>query len=73
MTRAEIQQRALELPAADRQELAEALWESLEAETVPIQDFQKRLLGEWLKALEEHPDEGSPWEDMEKRVWPDAG
>lgn len=72
MTKAEIQQQALELPAAERQELAEALWESLEAEPVQIPHWQRRLLDERLKALEEHPETGSPWEEVKKRVWPDG-
>jgi len=72
MTKAEIQQQALELPTAERQELAEALWESLEAEPVQIPEWQRHLLDERLTAPEEHPEEGSPWEDVEKRVWPEG-
>lgn len=73
MTKSEIQQQALELPADQRQELAAALWESLEAEPPPLPEWQRRLLDERLAALDESPDEGAPWEEVEKRVWPEGG
>jgi putative addiction module component (TIGR02574 family) len=72
MTRVELQQQALELPRAERQELAEALWDSLEAEPIALPEWQRELLDGRLKSLEEHPEAGSPWEDVEKRVWPEG-
>jgi putative addiction module component (TIGR02574 family) len=70
MTRAELQEAALALPAAERQELAEVLWESLEPEQEPLPGWQRRLLDQRLKAFEENPEAGSPWEEVRRRVWP---
>lgn len=73
MTKAEIQQQALELPAEERQDLVEVLWRSLEREPTPLPEWQRLLLDERLAALDELPDEGASWEDVEKRVWPHDG
>jgi putative addiction module component (TIGR02574 family) len=72
MTKAEIQQEAMRLPPEERQELVEALWESLEREPVDLPDWQRRVLDERLAELEANPDEGSSWEQVEARIWPQA-
>jgi len=72
MTKAEIQQTALDLPPRERQELVEVLWESLEAEPAVLPAWQYDLLDERLADLENNPEQGTPWEEVEKRVWPDA-
>jgi putative addiction module component (TIGR02574 family) len=71
MTRSEIQRTALELPVEERQELVEVLWESLESDPGPLPDWQRQLLDERLAALEASPEEGTVWEVVEKRIWPD--
>lgn len=73
MTKAEIQQQALELPPEEREELASALWESLEAEPTALPDWQRRLLDQRLASLDENPEEGAPWDEVEKRIWPEGG
>jgi len=72
MTKTELQQTALKLAPQDRLELAEALWESLEAEPAALPAWQRELLDERLAELAESPEEGAPWEDVEARTWPDA-
>ncbi len=69
MTMTELRQGALQLPTNERLELAEALLESLEASEIPLYAWQRRILDERLDALEGQPEEGAPWEDVEKRVW----
>jgi putative addiction module component (TIGR02574 family) len=71
MTRDDIQRTALKLPPEDRRELVDALWESLESDPEPLPEWQRRLLDERLAALETTPDEGSTWDEVEKRVWAD--
>ncbi len=69
MTMIELRQGALQLPTNERLELAEALLESIEASEIPLYAWQRRVLDERLDALEGQPEEGAPWEDVEKRVW----
>jgi putative addiction module component (TIGR02574 family) len=66
MTKAEIQERALELPAAERQELVEALWSSLEQEAASVPVWQRTLIDERLEQLESDPDPGMPWSEAEE-------
>lgn len=73
MTKSEIHQQALELPPEEREELAAALWESLEGEPAQLPEWQRRLLDERLATLEEKPEEGAPWDEVEKRIWPAGG
>ena len=44
MTRDEIQSAALALPAAERRELVEVLWESLEQDPEPTLEGQRQLV-----------------------------
>jgi len=71
MTRDDIQRTALGLPPEDRRELVDVLWESLESDPEPLPEWQRRLLDERLAALEATPEEGSTWDEVEKRVWAD--
>jgi putative addiction module component (TIGR02574 family) len=61
----------LELPTKDRQELAEALWESLKTEAVALPAWQIRLIDARLADPEKSPEEGSSWQEVESRIWPD--
>jgi len=70
MTRTELQQTALDLPPEERRALAEVLWESIETESSALSDWQKRLVDDRLHALATHPEEGSSWEEVEARIWP---
>jgi len=72
MTRDDIQRAALKLPPDDRRELVDVLWESLESDSEPLPNWQRRLLDERLAALEADPAEGSTWDEVEKRIWADG-
>ena len=37
----------------------------------PLVEWQRRVLDERLAALEADPDDGTPWDEMEKSVWAD--
>ncbi|NJL26406.1 MAG: addiction module protein [Thermoanaerobaculia bacterium] len=71
MTFSEIRQAALNLPVEERRQLVEALWESLESEAVVLPAWQEELLDRRLERLRKHPERGSPWEEVEKRVFAD--
>lgn len=71
MTRDDIRRTALALPPTERRALVEVLWESLESEPEPLPEWQRRLLDERLAALEIEPEEGSTWDEVEKRIWAD--
>jgi putative addiction module component (TIGR02574 family) len=71
MTRDDIQRTALGLPANERRELVEVLWESLESDPEPLPEWQRRLLDERLAAQEASPEVGEPWDEVEKRIWAD--
>ena len=64
MTRAELQQRALDLPEDDRRELASVLWES-----VDIPRWHKELLEERLAADDARPDEVVTWTEVEHELF----
>jgi putative addiction module component (TIGR02574 family) len=70
MNKAELQSQVLQLPVADRLELAEALWESLEREPVQpeLPPWQREVLDERLAADDAAPEAGSPWEEVKQRI-----
>jgi len=68
----ELRQTVLRLPAEDRQELAETLWESLEIEPVTLPIWQRQILQARLAELEANPEAGSSWEEVEARIWPEG-
>jgi putative addiction module component (TIGR02574 family) len=71
MTRAEIEQQALELTERERLELAEALWTSVAAaDALPLRDWQRDLLDERLALAE--TEEGRDWEEIKAEIWPRA-
>lgn len=57
----------LALPADERLELAEKLWDSLRdtVQAMPLTDEQKAMLDERLLDMEQHPDDEIPWEQVE--------
>lgn len=74
MTRAELQ-KLLELPAEERREIAQVLWQSVEPEDegrfLSIPDWQRRILDERLADLEQNPHDEQTWEEVEAELWPD--
>ena len=61
---------ALTLPAADRLEVIERLWNSLAAvpEALELTDAQRRELDRRLEEMEANPDAGIPWEDVQAEL-----
>jgi putative addiction module component (TIGR02574 family) len=62
----------LSLPAADRRELVEHIWESLQADpdAFPLTDEQRQTLERRAAEMERDPNLGSSWEDVKARNWP---
>jgi putative addiction module component (TIGR02574 family) len=60
----------LELPATDRVEIAQAIWESVfeHPEAVPLTQAQKDELERRWRAFEQNPDEGEPWDDVKRSL-----
>jgi putative addiction module component (TIGR02574 family) len=58
------------LPAADRLELIEALWDSLaaDAEAVPLPDWHRTAIDRRLDALNKGESVGAPWEEVRRRI-----
>ena len=60
------------LTAAERIQLAQDLWDSLEPAEIdaelPLTDEQKAELDRRLADLEENPDAGVPWEEVRARL-----
>jgi putative addiction module component (TIGR02574 family) len=60
----------LELPAAERLEIVEELWDSLAPEEFPpLSDEQKAEIDRRLEAHEKDPGRASPWEEVQARLW----
>jgi putative addiction module component (TIGR02574 family) len=68
MTRLEIQHEVMGLPLEDRLALAEAIWDSAEQATLPLPDWQCRLLDERIAEDDATPDSGSSWPEVKKRL-----
>ena len=73
LTKSEIHQEALDLPAHERIELVVELWDSLAPSEIPIPDWQRELIRQRLASLDDlRPDERStPWEAARERVFSD--
>jgi putative addiction module component (TIGR02574 family) len=58
------------LSAGERLQLAEEIWDSLEAELpeFPLSDAQKQELDRRIAALEANPEAVVPWEEVEARA-----
>ena len=61
---------ALKLPAPDRVELAEALWDSVQRDTdiFPILPSHLAILEERLRDMEANPEDESTWEEVRNRL-----
>jgi putative addiction module component (TIGR02574 family) len=56
---------AKQLTPADRLELIEELWQSLNPDEFPVTAAEKSMLDERLADLAENPSSGRSWEDVE--------
>ena len=60
----------LDLPPAERVEIAQEIWESVfdHPENLPLTQAQKDELERRWRAFKRNPDEGEPWEDVKKSL-----
>lgn len=60
----------LELPAAERVELAQQIWESVfeHPDGIPLTAAQKEELERRWTAFQQNPDEGEAWDDVKKML-----
>jgi len=70
MTDAALREELLKLSAAERLELIEELWDSLdeEGEALALTDAQREDLERRLAEAEADPTGGSPWEEVRERI-----
>lgn len=64
MTRNQILSELLKLSPQDRIQIAEDLWDSLDAKDLPLTDEQAAELERRMAELERDPSIGIPWEDV---------
>ena len=71
MTKTELRRQALQLTEAERLQLAEELWASVENPNTDLPtslpQWQKELLDERLAQSQEDP--GKSWEEVKAEVW----
>jgi len=60
----------LELPTAERVEIAQEIWDSVveHPDRLPVTEAQRAELERRWRALQESPDAGESWEDVEKSL-----
>ena len=60
----------LDLPAAERVEVVQQIWESIAAhpETLAITEAQRAELERRWQALQRDPDAGESWEDVQRSL-----
>lgn len=61
---------SLTLSIPERIQLVEDIWDTIaaEAQSIELTEEEKRLIDVRLEAYHRHPDLGSPWEDVYKRI-----
>lgn len=73
MTRQEVD-KLLQLPAEERLEIAQVLWESVEPEDevryLALPDWQRQVLRERLTDLDRNPGDEQPWDEVKAELWP---
>ncbi|MEM9291684.1 MAG: addiction module protein [Acidobacteriota bacterium] len=76
MTKTDVMTQALQLSERERLQVAAELWASVPdpnayPEALPLPAWQAQLLDQRLEELERQPEEGTPWEEVERRIWPE--
>jgi putative addiction module component (TIGR02574 family) len=73
MTKDEVD-KLLKLPAEERLEIAQVLWNSVdpedEAHFLCLPDWQRRILQERLADLDRNRDDEQPWDEVKEELWP---
>lgn len=66
----------LTLPAEERLEIAQVLWNSVdledEARFLCLPDWQRRILQDRLADLDSNPEDEQPWDEVKEELWPRA-
>lgn len=68
MTKTSLIEHARQLSAADRLELIDSIWESLQPNELQVSEREKALIDERLADLERNPTDQSPWSDVKARL-----
>ncbi len=75
MTSSDIQ-KLLDLPASEKMQLAELLWQSVEpdeeARFLAIPDWQRRILDERLAEVDRNPNDVQTWDEVKAEIWPES-
>lgn len=75
MTRCDLQ-KLLDLPADEKMQLAELLWQSVEpdkeARFLAIPDWQRRILDERLAEMDRNPDDVQTCDEVKAEIWPES-
>jgi putative addiction module component (TIGR02574 family) len=60
----------LELSLSERIQLVEDIWDSIAAipQPLPLTEAQREELDRRLEDYRQHPEDGSPWEEVKKRI-----
>jgi putative addiction module component (TIGR02574 family) len=60
----------LKLSIPERIQLVEDIWDTIasETESIELTENEKRIIDERLEAYHKNPDEGSPWDEVYKRI-----
>lgn len=60
----------LDLPISERIQLVTEIWDSIAAcpDEIKLTPSTLKLLAKRLEACRANPDEGSPWEDVKRRI-----
>jgi putative addiction module component (TIGR02574 family) len=56
------------LPVADRLRLIEELWDSIDAEALPLPEWQREEVERRLDAIRADGGSGSPWSEVRARI-----
>jgi putative addiction module component (TIGR02574 family) len=59
---------AMRLPARERLQLIDALWQTLSEEDIPITAEERALLDARLADFEANPEDQSPWREVKARL-----
>ena len=66
LTRDEI----FEMPISERLHLIETLWDSIDANDLPVPESHLRALDTALADYKRNPDEGRPWDEVRDELFP---
>jgi putative addiction module component (TIGR02574 family) len=73
MTREDVKE-LFKLPAEERLEIAQALWDSVDLEEevrlLSLPDRQRSILRDRLAEVDRNPEDEQPWDEVRRELWP---